>query len=107
MLVNFMDLVDATKLVNMRVLTTARITEYSAAMQRYLHGILRLYPHSSLLPNHHLSLHLPRFLEEFGPTNGWRCFPFERYNYLLQQVQTNGKFGEWSTGLGYATTLTD
>lgn len=96
MLVNFMHLVNATKLINMRVLTSDRIAEYATSMLEYLRGILDLYPHVSLLPNHHLSLHFPRFLEDFGPTNGWRCFPFERYNYLLQQVQTNQKFGQFT-----------
>lgn len=94
MLDNFMHLVNATKLANMRVLTAERIAEYSVSMLEYLRGILKLYPHKSLLPNHHISLHFPPFLENFGPTNGWRCFPFERYNYLLQKVQTNQRFGE-------------
>lgn len=95
MLENFVDLVTATKLANMRIMTTERATEYLQTMHRYLQGIKTLYPHRSLLPYHHLSLHFSRFLEDFGPTNGWRCFPFERYNYLLQKVQTNSRFGKY------------
>ncbi|KAG1811926.1 hypothetical protein EV424DRAFT_1349493 [Suillus variegatus] len=30
----------------------------------------------------------------FGSVHAWRAFTFERYNYLLQQENTNNKFGE-------------
>lgn len=93
MLDNFMDLVTATKLVNMRIMTAQRSADFLKHMHRYLEGIKELYPHHSILPYHHMSLHFPRFLEDFGPTHGWRCFPFERFNYLLQQVPTNLRFG--------------
>ncbi len=94
MLRNFMDLVAATKLANMRIVTTESIDEYHRRMLSYLKGIAELYPNNSLLPYHHMSLHITSFLRAFGPTHGWRCFPFERYNYLLQTINTNSKFGE-------------
>lgn len=93
MLDNFLDLVLATKLIGMRVMTEGRSSEFRTVMLRYLQGVKELFPDQSLLPYHHMSLHFPRFLEDFGPTHGWRCFPFERYNYLLQQIPTNLKFG--------------
>ena len=95
MLENFMDLVAATKLANMRTITPTRIADYDFYMLRYLQRAVILYPNVSLRPYHHLSLHYSRFLKNFGPTHSWRCFPFERYNYLLQQVNTNSKFGRW------------
>jgi hypothetical protein len=94
MLDNFIDLVSAIKVANMRVMTAERVQEYESSMTRYLQGIVRLYPKNSLVPYHHMSLHFTRFLEDFGPTHSWRCFPFERYNHLLQQVSTNKKYGE-------------
>lgn len=93
MLDNFMNLVLATKLVGMRIMTKERSSNFLAHMLRYLEGVKKLFPEHSLLPYHHMSLHFPRFLEDYGPTHGWRCFPFERYNYLLQQIPTNLKFG--------------
>ncbi len=93
MLNNFMDLVAATKAANMRVLTDVHIRDYKTHMTSYLKGIAELYPDISLLPYHHLSLHFPQFLENFGPTHSWRCFPFERYNYILQQISTSKRFG--------------
>lgn len=94
MLDNFMDLVTAIKLAHMRVLTPARIAEYHTRMEAYLKGIVELYPDVAILPYHHMSLHLTSFLRNFGPVHGWRCFPFERYNYVLQKTNTNRKFGE-------------
>ncbi|EKM49450.1 uncharacterized protein PHACADRAFT_33492 [Phanerochaete carnosa HHB-10118-sp] len=94
MLENFMPLVRATKLAHMRIQTASRIEEYLQSMKLYLDGVIRLYPSMSLMPSHHLSLHFPRFLCLFGPVHAWRCFPFERYNHVLQQVNKNGKSGE-------------
>ena len=34
--------------------------------------------------HHHLTLHFRTFLEQFSPTHLWCCFPFERYNYVMQ-----------------------
>lgn len=93
MLDNFMDLVIATKVANMRVMTQERIATYEVHMSRYLKGIASLYPEFPILPYHHLALHFPRFLKFYGPVHGWRCFPFERYNHMLQQINTNNKFG--------------
>lgn len=104
MLDNFMDLVTATKMANQRILTEAHIQRYQHHMLHYLQGISRLYPHTELLPYHHISLHLSKFLYNFGPTHSWRCFAFERYNYILQQIETNGRFGGQQSFIsGYLT----
>lgn len=98
MLDNFMDLITAVKLATRREIRDEDITNYQFYMHRYLTGVVRLYSDSGdekkLLPYHHISLHFGRFLSNFGPTHSWRCFPFERYNRRLQQIPTNGKFGE-------------
>lgn len=97
MLDNFMDLVSATKYAMMRTLTAERIALYQVHISRYLKDIQKLYPDATILPNHHLSLHLTKFLQDFGPTHGWRCFPFERYNFLLQKIETSQRFGASTT----------
>ncbi|KAI0710497.1 hypothetical protein C8Q76DRAFT_592296, partial [Earliella scabrosa] len=43
------------------------------------------------VPNHHLSLHLWQCLLLFGPVHAWWAFPFERYNGLLQNLNTNSQ----------------
>lgn len=94
MLDNFMHLVTAVKLASMRCMTPTRIDDYAFHMHSYLSGLLELYPNTALSPYQHLALHIPHFLEGFGPVQAWRCFSFERYNYLLQNIPTNMKFGE-------------
>lgn len=76
---------------------------YSYYMQRYLRTLRELHPNGRLLPNHHNALHLPEFLELFGPVHGWWMFPFERLIGILQKSKTNFKFGEH---LAYCKSLT-
>jgi hypothetical protein len=90
---NFMDLIIAVRFAHMRTITAERISQYRFHMERYLTGMKLLYPGAHVAPCHHLSLHLPQILELWGPVHAWRCFPFERYNFLLQQIPTNMKFG--------------
>lgn len=96
MLENFMDLVTAVKLASMRTTCTSRIRSYELYMQRYLSQLLVLYPGATITPNHHLSLHLPEILDNFGPSHVFRAFVFERGNLILQQTPTNNKMGQWA-----------
>lgn len=91
---NYMDLVTATKLATRRILTHQEIEECRAYIERYLRVLRELFPRRHISPNQHLLAHLPRILADFGPTHAWRCFPFERYNYIMQQINTNGKSGK-------------
>lgn len=93
---NFMDLVVAVKLAHMRTLTPKRIQKYHFYMYRYLCTMQELYPHISIQPVQHMSLHLTRLMEQFGPVHAWRCFAFERYNGILQNIPTNYQFGRLS-----------
>ncbi|KAF5343750.1 hypothetical protein D9758_015346 [Tetrapyrgos nigripes] len=94
MLVNFMHLVTATRLANMRTLTEERITKYEDHMHTYLKGIRQLFPEKKITAYQHMSLHFGSMLRRFGPVHSWRCFPFERYNYLIQNTPTNGRLGD-------------
>lgn len=102
---NYIDLVTATKLATRRILTNKVIQEYSECIERYLLNLRALFPHRRITPNQHLAAHLPKVLADFGPTHAWRCFPFERYNYMLQQINTNGKPGEALSGFTFASRL--
>ena len=93
MLKNFMDLVTAINLAHRHVITPRSIHLYEQTMQRYLSKLLELYPSVTLTPSQHLSLHLGKMMRSFGPVHAWRCFPFERYNGILQNIPTNCKFG--------------
>lgn len=93
MLENFMDLVTAVKLATMRKMTMQRIAQYETYMRRYLEKLIVLYPGANFGPYQHMSMHFGDQLHRFGPTHSWRCYPFERYNYLLQKIQTNNIWG--------------
>ncbi|KAH9027128.1 hypothetical protein EDB84DRAFT_1272817, partial [Lactarius hengduanensis] len=95
MLVNFMDLVTACKLAMMRKSTPTRIKQFQEHMHRYLETTKELYVNSALTPNHHLSLHLPRLFENFGPPHAWVCFVFERCVRWLKFIKTSNKFGKF------------
>ncbi|KAJ2912102.1 hypothetical protein MD484_g8307, partial [Candolleomyces efflorescens] len=91
---NFMHLVSAVKLATMHKLTESRIQQYEFHIRRYLETLLELFPGTSITPYQHLSLHFGQQLRLFGPVHAWRCFPFERFNYILQKIPTNEMIGE-------------
>ncbi|KAJ3745537.1 hypothetical protein DFH05DRAFT_1360181, partial [Lentinula detonsa] len=99
MLVNFMHLVTAVRLANMRVMTEAAIAEVEMHIQEYLLGLIGtvpgagLYPHTHISPYQHMMLHFGSLLRRFGLVHSWRCFAFERLNYMLQNFLTNNRFG--------------
>ena len=90
---NFCNLITATKIASGRSITVGRAEEFQDAMLRYLRGLDELFPMYQLIPYHHISIHLRELLSRFGPTTLWRCWVFERYNHMLQNIETNGRFG--------------
>ncbi|TDL15157.1 hypothetical protein BD410DRAFT_855780 [Rickenella mellea] len=94
LLQNFMDLVTAAKLGTMRSMTQARIDGFVLHLHRYLENMLELFPHIGVTPNQHLSFHVALLLHRFGPSHAWRCWSFERWNHVLQNINTNMKFGK-------------
>ncbi|KAF9231881.1 hypothetical protein BU15DRAFT_67959 [Melanogaster broomeanus] len=91
---NFLALVAAVRWVTMCSSSENHAQIVETAFQVYLDGFVTLYTTDKLIPSHHLSLHLPECLRNFRPAHGWWAFPFERYNGILQQKNTNSKFGE-------------
>ncbi|OJT14959.1 hypothetical protein TRAPUB_8489, partial [Trametes pubescens] len=87
---NFVALAVAVDLGTRRSMNSARAAMFDEYMEKYVRGLRTLFDHS-LVPNHHLSLHLKRCLDLFGPVHGWWAFPFERINGMLQRFNTNSK----------------
>ncbi|KAI1783907.1 hypothetical protein LXA43DRAFT_902670 [Ganoderma leucocontextum] len=94
-LANLMDLVTAVRLASKRKLTPYRRALYRTHMHRYLETLLELFPGTTISPNQHLSLHWPDVAEKVGPSHATRCFAFEHNNFILQQIQTNHRVGEY------------
>ncbi|KAI9057624.1 hypothetical protein FKP32DRAFT_1583373 [Trametes sanguinea] len=87
---NFVHLICAVDLASRRSMTASRAASYDRHMEAYLRGLRAIYNHT-LVPNHHLALHLYPLLVAFGPVHGWWAFPFERYNGILQRLNTNSR----------------
>ncbi|EGN97079.1 hypothetical protein SERLA73DRAFT_183683 [Serpula lacrymans var. lacrymans S7.3] len=94
LLSNFIDLVIAVETSVRRSTSPSRIALYRFHMTRYLKTLRQLFSDHPLQPNHHLSLHLDECLLLFGPVHGWWAFPFERYNGIIRDLNTNNKSGE-------------
>ncbi|OSD03010.1 hypothetical protein PYCCODRAFT_1366505 [Trametes coccinea BRFM310] len=97
LLENFVHLVSAVELATKRSVNQERIDKFDDHMSKYLAGIQDLYHWHHLVPNHHISLHLKEFLELFGPVHAWWAYPFERFNGLLQGLNTNNKSDTMAT----------
>ncbi|RDX45606.1 hypothetical protein OH76DRAFT_1357452 [Lentinus brumalis] len=90
LLENFVCLVCAVDLATRRTMDPKRIRKFDSYMLRYLTTLRELFGHR-LVPNHHMSLHLWECLSLFGPVHAWWVFPFERYNGLLANLNTNSQ----------------
>lgn len=90
---NFLHLVTFTNSLHMRQMTPERIKFIEEEILTYLEGLRALYPQFSLVPKHHMALHLPAMLRDFGPVHAWRTFAFERLNQIFQNVSTNSLLG--------------
>ena len=91
---NFVHLIVAVDAATRRSMSPSRVALFDENMEAYVKGLRSIYNHT-LVPNHHLSLHLKDCLLLFGPVRGWWSYPFERYNGLLQRLNTNSKICMW------------
>ncbi|KAI6098651.1 hypothetical protein EDD16DRAFT_1527151 [Pisolithus croceorrhizus] len=94
MLVNYIHLVTTIHWANMHTTSKSAAEEYMFHMLEYLCGLVCLYKEAKVQPTHHLALHIGNLLLVFGPMHSWRTWAFEHYNYMLQNIKTNNKFGE-------------
>jgi hypothetical protein len=90
---NFMDLVSAVRIANMRVSSPNQVIAYNRAISCYVAGLQALYPNHKLKPTHHAALHIGDILELFGPVHSHSAPFFERYINFLHHVNTNQKSG--------------
>ena len=90
---NFCDLVAVTKIATGRSIMVAHTEEFCDLMLTYLHGLRKHFPMHQRISYHHISIHLTEILSHFSPTIAWHCWVFEWYNYMLQKIETNRRFG--------------
>lgn len=92
-------LVSAVCLICMRTMTKARCEAYLACMSTYVKDLKEVLPHFNHRPYHHLLLHLPHFVQLFGPVRSWWCFPFERVIGQIQRLLSNHHLGQMESTL--------
>ncbi|CDO68121.1 hypothetical protein BN946_scf185044.g29 [Trametes cinnabarina] len=102
---NFVHLVVAVDLATRRSMDPERARLFDYHMAEYLRTLRDLFNHN-LVPNHHLSLHLTAFLLLFGPVRGWWGYSFERFNGIIQRLNTNNHIAVYHT-VALVTTSTD
>ncbi|PPQ96460.1 hypothetical protein CVT26_010514 [Gymnopilus dilepis] len=96
-----LSLISAIILATSHEVSTANADAYLDHMLDYLNGIKRLFPGYKLKPNHHMALHIHRYLILFGPVHTWWAFPFERLVGSLQRIPNNGKVGDMEDTMAY------
>ena len=92
MLSNFMNLVTAVEISGSLIMSNAHIDIYRNALLRYLQGMKALHKEAKFVSNHHMAIHVANtILPNFSPLHAIRAFHTERFNFLLQTENTNGK----------------
>lgn len=89
-----MSLVQAIVLACYRSTSAYRVESLQSHLKQYVSCLRTLYPGEEPSTIQHMSLHLPRFLELFGPVHSWWTYPFERLIGHLQHLPTNNKIGK-------------
>lgn len=103
LLANLMDLVTAVRLANTRICSPAIIESYNQKMSRYLQGVLDLFPHERLKPNHHAALHIGDIMERFGPSHSHGSAYYERHIALFHRINTNRQIGKHPISMSSST----
>ena len=88
-----LSLISAIAIACRRTTSPTDAALYLAHMKSYLKGLKNVIPDYQFRPNQHMALHLPDYLQWFGPVHGWWTFPFERLIGLLQRLPNNFKMG--------------
>lgn len=99
-------LISATVIASSRTTSMTKADLYLEHMRSYILGIKELFPSYHFRPNHHMALHLHKYIVLFGPVHAWWTFPFERIIGMLQRIPTNDKIGRLASSFsGAALTI--
>ncbi|KAG5220365.1 STE/STE11/BCK1 protein [Salix suchowensis] len=91
LLANFMDLVNAVRVANMRTTSPGDVETYNTYMHRYMVQALELYQDEAIKPHQHAALHIGTMLEWFGPVHAHSAPYYERYINFMHRAQINRK----------------
>jgi hypothetical protein len=92
---NFMDLVCAVQIANLRTISCKEIELYEHYIFRYMRTFKSLYKLAKVKPIHHAALHYGDVLRGFGPAHTHGAAFYERYIHSMQSKNHNMKLGLW------------
>jgi hypothetical protein len=90
---NFMDLVSAVQIANLRSISQKEIEQYERYIFRYMTTFKSLYKLAKVKPIHHAALHYGDTLRGFGPAHTHGAAFYERYIHSMQSKNHNMKLG--------------
>lgn len=102
LLKNFLHLVIAVRIGTLRSITPSDIEKYRFHTQEHLRGLRDLFPDKALTLKQHTLPHIADFFYLFGPAPGMWCFPFERFNGEIADLESNNKSGQFDSSLTLA-----
>ena len=79
------------RLLSTKTITMAQAKAGQTFIANYCQRMLLLG--ATLTINHHIAMHLASMIKLFGPIYSWWLFAFERFNGMLEKVNTNGHDG--------------
>ncbi|KNZ59798.1 hypothetical protein VP01_1660g10 [Puccinia sorghi] len=91
---NFAHLVSSVNLALKRSISSNEVSQYRYHNLEYLKSSLILFPKVTLVPNHHMSVHLADCLDKFGPSRGWWSFSMERLMGSILKSSHNNRLGQ-------------
>ncbi|QRV74636.1 Transposase family Tnp2 protein [Ceratobasidium sp. AG-Ba] len=91
---NFLHLMIAVRILAFQSITESDIVAFELHYMRYIKQIKVLYPSCSIVPVHHLGLHIPHFLRLLGPSTCYSESTCEQFIGMFQNISTNFKFGD-------------
>ncbi len=90
---NFMDLVRAVQIANLRSISRKEVELYEHYIFRYMTSFKSLYKLAKVKPIHHAALHYGDVLRGFGPAHTHNAAFYERHIHSMQSKNHNMKLG--------------
>ena len=79
-------LVDSCSIFCQPIVSTSRIDQGHTLLVEFCKLFETLYGPECCTPNMHMACHLKDCMLDFGPFSSFWCFPFERYNGILEGI---------------------
>ena len=81
----------ASRLLSKREITNNELTIADALLLRFCCKFQQLFGKEAVRPNIHMHYHIVECVKDFGPTNSFWLFSFERLNGVLGTKPTNNR----------------